>query len=123
MANSLLDLNVSVEYAEAARELRKNKERLERRKRPAMIAALGKLHSVVTQIVPVQKVKGGRLKNSLFTEIENSGERGRVATNVYYAPYVEYGTRYMSPRRFMARTREQAGPDAIQIYKSILLQG
>lgn len=120
MANSLLDLNVSVEYAEAARALKNDQERLQRNKRPAMAAAVGQLHRYVIGIVPVDT---GRLKNSIFAEVQNGGDRGLLGTNVYYAIYQEYGTRYISPRRFMGRTSQTEGPAAIRTYKSILLQG
>lgn len=36
--------------------------------------------------------------------------RGIVASNVKYAPYVEYGTRFMRPRDFLGRAVGQVDP-------------
>ncbi len=60
------------------------------------------MHRYMTIIV---HVRIGRLKNSLFPEI--NGLRGRIFTNVIYAPYEEArgGT-----HAFMERTAKQAYP-------------
>lgn len=46
-------------------------------------------------------VDTGRLKNSITTEIWNSGYTVTVGTNVKYAPFVEYGTRNWSGKPFL----------------------
>lgn len=46
-------------------------------------------------------VDTGRLKNSITTEIWNSGFTVTVGTNVKYAPYVEYGTRKWGGKPFL----------------------
>jgi hypothetical protein len=60
------------------------------------------MHRYMTIIV---HVRTGRLKNSLFPEIK--GTRGRIFTNVNYAPFEESRG---GPHAFMERTAKQAYP-------------
>lgn len=46
-------------------------------------------------------VDTGRLKNSITTEIWNGGYTVTVGTNVKYAPFVEYGTKYWGGKPFL----------------------
>lgn len=48
-------------------------------------------------------VDTGRLRNSIQHQIalDNGEITGRVGTNVEYAPYVEFGTRYWSGKPFL----------------------
>ena len=50
-------------------------------------------HKTVMQSTPVDT---GRLRASATSQI--LGEMGKIGTNVEYAQFVEYGTRYMEPR-------------------------
>jgi HK97 gp10 family phage protein len=43
----------------------------------------------------------GHLKRSLRSSFHDAGMTGQVATNVEYAPYLEFGTRYMHPRPYL----------------------
>lgn len=52
-------------------------------------------------------VDTGTLRNSIQTTFENDGFTGVVATNVEYAIYVEYGTRFMSARPYFTPAVEQ----------------
>lgn len=49
-------------------------------------------------------VDTGRLRQSIYFELLLGGTVGKVATNVYYARYVEQGTVYQPPKRFMQAT-------------------
>lgn len=52
---------------------------------------------------PGPKVVTGLLRGSISHAVQRRGERtqGRVFTNVEYAPYLEYGTRYAPPYPFL----------------------
>lgn len=52
-------------------------------------------------------VDTGNLRNSIRTTFENGGFTGVVATNVEYAIYVEYGTRFMTARPYFTPAVEQ----------------
>lgn len=46
-------------------------------------------------------VDTGTLKRSISIDIEDEGLTAKIQPNVEYAPYIEYGTRYMSAQPFM----------------------
>lgn len=48
-------------------------------------------------------VKTGRLKKSITGHVENFGTKGVIRSDVSYARYVEYGTRYIAPRYYIKR--------------------
>lgn len=50
---------------------------------------------------PVAKVNGGTLRRSIRTEYEAGGLVGVTRATAHYAPYVEYGTRFMTAQPFM----------------------
>lgn len=50
--------------------------------------------------------KTGRLRNSIQYKIK--GLSGRVFTNIFYAWFIEFGTRFIDPRPFMRPARESA---------------
>ncbi len=54
-------------------------------------------------------VRTGRLRNSIKFIMLSRGTHveGVVGTDVEYAPYLEFGTRRMAPRRFLGVTFEQ----------------
>lgn len=56
-------------------------------------------------------VRTGNLRASLTTTIERDGLRAQVGTSVYYAAYVELGTRRMAPRPYLLPAAEQARPE------------
>lgn len=45
----------------------------------------------------------GTLKRSIDIDIRDGGMTGVCRANAEYAGYVEYGTRFMAPRRYMKR--------------------
>lgn len=55
------------------------------------------MHRKASRKVPVDT---GHLKRSITTEFTDGGLTGRVSTDVEYAVYVEYGTRFMTSRAF-----------------------
>jgi phage gpG-like protein len=66
-------------------------------------------------------VRTGRLRNSIRFIMLSKGSHveGAVGTDVEYAPYLEFGTSKMAPRRFLGVTFEQ---ERIRIF-SILRGG
>ena len=118
MASGSVDIKMEIDVSEVLREISITQERLQTMRRPAMQAALGQLHRHAASIVPVDT---GRLKNSIFPQVQGGGESGFVGTNLYYAPYVEFGTSKMRARRFFGRTVRSQGQAAINTYRSILL--
>ena len=59
------------------------------------------------KIVPVAKVNGGTLKNSIDTMYTTDGLIGYVYTNIHYATYVEKGTYKMEARPYMEQAYEK----------------
>jgi HK97 gp10 family phage protein len=48
----------------------------------------------------------GNLRNSIQTDVESDGLTAHVGTGVEYAAYVEFGTRRMAPRPYLAPAAE-----------------
>lgn len=65
--------------------------------------------AVALQRVPVDT---GRLKNSISTEVSESGDsvEGVLYTDVEYGPYQEFGTRRMSAQPFFRPAFESVRP-------------
>lgn len=61
-------------------------------------------------------VDTGNLRRSEQLEIENGGMTARVAATANYAPYVEFGTRFMDGRHYMKAAFDAQAP----IFKSDL---
>jgi HK97 gp10 family phage protein len=51
-------------------------------------------------------VRTGNLRNSIQTDVESDGLTAHVGTGVEYAAYVEFGTRRMAPRPYLAPAAE-----------------
>jgi hypothetical protein len=60
-------------------------------------------------------VKTGDLHRSETTRVESTGERGYLGTNVTYAPYVHYGTKYMAARPFFEEGIEDSRQEILKI--------
>lgn len=58
-------------------------------------------------------VDTGNLKRSIGLEIENGGMTAVVTPAAEYAPYVEYGTRFMSAQPFLSPSLSSVGPKFI----------
>ena len=56
------------------------------------------MHRRASRKVPVDT---GHLRRSLTVDFSDGGLTGRVYTDVEYAIYQEYGTRFINPRPFM----------------------
>lgn len=73
-------------------------------------------------IKAITPVDTGRLRNSITASSHlldgrlPTGE-GEVGTNVEYAPYVEYGTRFQKPQPYMRRGAENSVPAVNRIFK------
>ena len=53
---------------------------------------------------------GGTLKRSIGLELSDSGMTAEVEPTVEYAPYVEYGTRYMKAKPYLKPALEEVEP-------------
>lgn len=118
--NSLLVMEITIaELEEAQRGLQAELEKLRDGKRGAMAALLSVLGRTAR---PLSPIRTGRLRNSIFEDVLDGGNRGALATNVTYAPYQEYGTSRGVPAvRFFGRTVSQSGSEAVRAYQSVLL--
>jgi HK97 gp10 family phage protein len=65
-------------------------------------------------------VDTGRLRNSIAIEPADEGLSGTVGTNVEYAPYVEFGTRYMPAQPFLLPAIEEEQPEFVRRLKEQL---
>lgn len=74
-------------------------------RRPMMVNKKGKRVSdpSATLGVPVAAKGGGTLRASIKKEVKRKGDKftGRIYTDLYYAPYLEFGTSKMDARPFM----------------------
>lgn len=59
--------------------------------------------------------QGGTLRDSITHEVR--GDSVYVGTNVYYAPYVELGTRYMDPRPYLLPAATEHGSQYKQVIR------
>jgi len=83
------------------------KDELQRRSRRALGRATTFGAGAVRQEITAQDlIDTGNLLNSIDGQIVAS-DRGRVATDVFYGIYLEYGTRFMPAKAFMRRGMEQ----------------
>jgi HK97 gp10 family phage protein len=69
-----------------------------------------------TKHVPVLT---GDLRNSIVTENINE-LKSRVLTNLEYAPYVEYGTRYQRPQPYLRPATEDARKPTREFAKELM---
>lgn len=53
---------------------------------------------------------GGTLKRSIGVEMLDSGMTAEVEPTAEYAPYVEYGTRYMKAKPYLKPALDEVGP-------------
>ena len=76
------------------------------------------MHQRASRKVPVDT---GHLRRSLTIDFSDNGLTGRVYTDVEYAIYQEYGTRFINPRPFMRPSlyeqREQFAKDMSRLLK------
>lgn len=58
-------------------------------------------------------VRTGALRDSIAIEYENDGDilTANIGTDMYYGPYVEFGTRYMEAEPFLFPAFEQNAPE------------
>lgn len=61
----------------------------------------------------------GTLRNSITMNAAPGAQRATVSTNVEYAPYQEYGTRFMAPQPFMLPAAERVRPAFIAAMKQL----
>lgn len=65
-------------------------------------------------------VDTGTLKRSINQSLENGGFTGRVSAGTEYAPYIEWGTRFIHGRRYMGTSYFQQRQKFIKDLKRIM---
>lgn len=92
------------------------------RARQAIIKAAYDVENYAKRVVPVDT---GNLKNSIQTEVISDfsatvGPRVANFEEVYYAPFVEYGTLYMAARPYMRPAAEHVRQSLIAALHQIV---
>jgi HK97 gp10 family phage protein len=78
-------------------------------------AALAGAQVVEARAKELAPVRTGNLRRSIHSElasVSTESALAKVGTNVEYAPYVEYGTRRMSPRPYLRPAFDTAKAEA-----------
>lgn len=65
----------------------------------------------------------GMIKKTLKLELANDGKTAVVGSNMNYAPYQEYGTRFMSAQPFMKIGMDQVKPLLEKDIENLLKKG
>lgn len=76
----------------------------------------GKAESYAKEACPVDT---GNLRNSI-THAQTGEEEETIGSDVFYAPYVELGTRRMSERPFLRPAAENHGEEYKQVIQQVL---
>jgi len=84
-------------------------------------AAFG-VGSVRQEITAQDLIDTGNLLNSIADHLV-AWDRGRVGTNVFYAIYLEYGTRSRSATAFMRRGMEHAAQQIARVIQATMSGG
>lgn len=94
--------NVVILEIEGAKELTAKLQKMnlmiQKETKTVLLEAGMKIQADAKKNAPVDT---GRLKNSITTETYNGGFTVEVGTNVEYAIFAEYGTRYWSGKPFL----------------------
>lgn len=79
------------------------KKALEKGLKQEAVKKIVKLNGAELQKKAMQRapVKTGNLKRSITLNIEDEGLTAAVTPTAHYAPYVEYGTRFMNAKPFL----------------------
>ena len=65
-------------------------------------------------------VDTGYLRRSIVMEILNNGFVGYIRAYAHYAPYVEFGTRFMDAQPYMSAAMMKVRPEYIKNMKKLL---
>lgn len=97
-------ISVSVQGAEKVlAALDQAATKTERKIVTAVYASAFRIQAAARRAVGVDT---GRLRSSVFVRFLEGGKAAEVGTDVFYGPFQEYGTRYMSPRPFLVPAYE-----------------
>lgn len=72
---------------------------------------------------PVKNPKApltGQLRNSIMSTLEPDGLAGIVGTHTVYAPYVEYGTRFMRAQPYMKPAFKKVSKEFIKDIENLV---
>lgn len=82
---------------------------------PAEVVMQKILHVGLANSQKRTPVKRGHLRRSETTRMEAEGKRGYLGTNIFYAPFVHNGTRYMEGRPFFEQGLEDSRSQILDI--------
>ena len=75
------------------------------------------MHNLASKLVPVDS---GYLRRSAVIEFQDSGLSGFVAFWANYAPYQEYGTRWIYGKWYLKRAHDEAGRKFLQDMEALV---
>jgi len=61
-------------------------------------------------------VKTGTLKNSIDFEVDEAEKKVTIGTNVTYAPFIEWGTKFITPVFFLTQAYNENIPKIRKIF-------
>lgn len=99
-----------------ARKVDKFKGEMKERTRRAITGAVLDVHREAIRRAPVDT---GRLRSSLRFEVREDGLAGEVFTNVFYAPFLEFGTKNITKRPFLFPAFEKARKKLVKDLKRL----
>lgn len=98
-------MTIKIEGLEAAiKTFHQMPLRFEREIPDALFEIATKIKEDARRLAPYRT---GALRASIVAEVLNDGMSARVYTDLYYAPFMEFGTRYITPRPFLAPAVQQ----------------
>lgn len=99
-------------------ELRKALQDKANAVKPQAIAMVVKQNTAECQMKAKRNVpvKTSALQGSIISEFEDGGQRGIVSAYMDYAPYVEFGTRFMLAKPYL----KPAFDDQVSVFKQDL---
>lgn len=103
-------------FKQLAAKVDKFKGEIKTRAQKAIMTAVIGVHAEAVKRAPVDT---GRLRSSLRFEVREDGLTGEVFTNVFYAPFLEFGTKHISKRPFLFPAFEKARKKLVKDLKRL----
>lgn len=116
-----MSLSAEVNKASVSKAIRAIKlftDRKDKAIRSQVSTSADSITRVAKQLCPVDT---GRLRDSIHPEFSNNGMDAQVVTDVFYAPFVEFGTSRQRAQPFLFPAAEQERQKFLSAIKRILL--